>query len=230
MVNIYCFSRSFLKNERIPVLLGSVLFFLMISKIAFGQTETVYTDPAWDAGQKNTIIICAGGTVTVHIANSTEKHTYQIIKYPGAIPVEDKVSIGGLVSFTPLTLPSTGEFLYRVQDADDAIPNPTFKVVVVADPVAPVLKKSPDIAKVNAGQDVSASLKTPGSGGISCTDQFEYRTETGTTWSKWAVYKPGNTISTAGRTGIEIKAERGCSGNGCAANDNTYSWTIISKP
>ncbi len=102
-------------------------------------------------------------------------------------------------------------------------------VEVVNQPVSPtLLVKTPDVASFCQGAyaNVSATFN-PGSGGVGCTDQYQYRTDGGA----WTVYVPGTDISTVGVTSlIEIQVRRnGCAPDlGCTGTEwaTIVSWAI----
>ena len=102
-------------------------------------------------------------------------------------------------------------------------------VNVVEQPVGPTLAlKTPDVISFCEGAypNVSATF-TAGSGGVGCTDEFQYRIDGGA----WVVYTSGALISTAGATSlIEIQGRRnGCTPSlGCTGTDWTTlaSWAI----
>ena len=61
-------------------------------------------------------------------------------------------------------------------------------------PVGPTLNaKTPNLATVCDGQTVSATF-TAGSGGVSCSDVYQYRFDSGT----WNSYIPGTNLNTTG--------------------------------
>ena len=85
------------------------------------------------------------------------------------------------------------------------------------------LAKTPNQAAVCQGAPVSASL-TAGSGGNG-TDETQYRTETGVSWSSWASYSSGSTIATAGLSGVEVRTRR--LADYCSSSSyTTVSWTL----
>ncbi len=99
-------------------------------------------------------------------------------------------------------------------------------VTVVAQPVGPTLDvKTPNVASVCSGTDVSATF-IAGSGGVGCTDAFEYRFDGGS----WSAYTPGTNLNTIGHTLVEIQGQRnGCSPNaGCSGTPwvTLASWIV----
>ncbi|MDD2345773.1 MAG: hypothetical protein PHY85_06480, partial [Bacteroidales bacterium] len=97
---------------------------------------------------------------------------------------------------------------------------------------SPTMTKIPNLAGVCQGTDVSASIATAGSGGSGCSDNYEYRTNTGS-WNSWQTYVPGTTIPTGGVQNIEVRAWRGLCDIGGLCGDSTinvYSWIIQSQP
>ncbi len=101
----------------------------------------------------------------------------------------------------------------------------------ISQPVAPALNaKTPDLAAVCTGQQVSATI-FPGTGGVGCTDSYEYRFDGA---GGWNAYNPGNNISTAGHTLVEIQGQRtGClAGTGCTGTAPVLlaSWTVNPQP
>jgi gliding motility-associated-like protein len=95
-------------------------------------------------------------------------------------------------------------------------------------PIAPILAKNPNVMGVCAGTSVSATITTPGSGGVGCSDNTEYRIHNGTSWSAWLSYTPGTPITTTGLTQVEIRSWRGaCPIVGCHSTDTTtLNWTV----
>ena len=92
---------------------------------------------------------------------------------------------------------------------------------VNSQPVGPVLNiKTPDLAAVCDGQAVSATF-TAGSGGVGCSDAYQYRFDGAGAWN---AYTPGNNINTTGHTQVEIQGQRsGCqAGAGCSGNSMGY--------
>jgi hypothetical protein len=99
----------------------------------------------------------------------------------------------------------------------------TWTVTVEELAVAGTLSKTPDVTYICQGDDVSASL-TAGSGGNG-TDELEYRTKTGASWSGWTAYTTGTDISSTGKTGIEVQTRRMASY--CSNSDyTTVSWIV----
>ncbi|MEI6349171.1 MAG: gliding motility-associated C-terminal domain-containing protein [Bacteroidota bacterium] len=101
---------------------------------------------------------------------------------------------------------------------------------IASQPIAPILVKNPNIAGVCAGISVSATVVTPGSGGVGCSDNYEYRTNNSFVWSAWMPYTPLTLIPTTGLAQVEIRSWRGaCPTVGCNSTDTTLlQWTINS--
>ncbi|MFZ4520113.1 MAG: hypothetical protein ACOYNC_00330 [Bacteroidales bacterium] len=87
-------------------------------------------------------------------------------------------------------------------------------VTVNPQPVGPtLLVMTPPGPSVCDGTLVSATF-TPGSGGVGCSDEFEYRYDG---VGPWTTYAEGSPINTTGHTMVEIQGRRaGCAaGAGC---------------
>ena len=99
------------------------------------------------------------------------------------------------------------------------------KITIEPTPVSGSLSKTPNIANVCEGTDVSATL-TSGSGGNG-SDSLVYRTYNGTSWSSWINYTSGINIATTGKTSVEVQTIR--KSDYCNnASANTVSWTVES--
>lgn len=103
---------------------------------------------------------------------------------------------------------------------------------IVSQPVGPVMAKTPNVSGICEGVDVSALLTTPGSGGVGCSDIFEYRTNNGFGFSAWQSYTPGNLLGSSGLTQIEIRSYRGgCSSGTCIQSTPVvFNWTVTTVP
>jgi hypothetical protein len=103
--------------------------------------------------------------------------------------------------------------------------------VVVAQPVAGTLAKTPNSAAVCEGDNVSAAL-TAGTGGAgTVVDELDYRTDDGTGFTAWAPYTSTTNIPTTGLITIEIRTYRTSSVAGCTTSStNTVSWTVLPQP
>ena len=209
-------------------------FTLLIALIAFlavnvvGQ-EVVTSSPTWD-GSKN-IELCSGGSFTISISGTTSGHTYNLVEASKGTKgvIQSITGTGGTITFNAVSPSATTN--YSVGDATDFNPWINFSATIFSAPVAPTMDKSPNQAAVCAGTNVSATINTNGSGGVSaCSDSYEYSTDGGVTWNS---YTPGTTISTTGLTGtdiVQVQAIRDDSeGRGCAAY-NFYKWTVNPLP
>jgi hypothetical protein len=106
-------------------------------------------------------------------------------------------------------------------------PPQSVDVTVVESPVGPTLdNQTPAGPGVCAGTPVSATFLA-GSGGIDCTDQFEYSFDNSGTWT---TYTPGSQIPTTGVSLVEIRGRRaGCNELlGCTGTPwvTLASWTV----
>ncbi len=103
---------------------------------------------------------------------------------------------------------------------------------VVADPIAPTLASATPSngSSVCVGQGLSASFNA-GSQGLSCSDEYQYSTNGGTSWLS---YTPGSTINTTTAGTYIIQGRRNCSGASCDGSAETYatlaSWTVVADP
>ncbi|MCF6342366.1 MAG: hypothetical protein L3J31_06130, partial [Bacteroidales bacterium] len=206
--------------KKITFLLALMAFFAVN---VFGQ-EVVSSSPAWDGS--NQIDLCEGGSFTISITNTDATHTYNLTQADSRALLQTLPGNGGTITFNPVT-PVLGSTSYSAFDATDYSPFVNFTTNVVVQPTAPTMTKSPNQSAVCAGTDVSASIATAGSGGVtSCTDSYEYSTDGGTSWS---AYTPGTAISTTGLSGtdiVQILATRSDpDGRGCDAS-NLYKWTV----
>ncbi|MCX6307183.1 MAG: T9SS type A sorting domain-containing protein [Bacteroidetes bacterium] len=95
-------------------------------------------------------------------------------------------------------------------------------------PVSGSLAKTPDVATVFDGTDVSAVL-TPGTGGKG-TDALLYRTKTGAVWSAPLAYTSGTAIATTGKTGVNIYTWREFTYCDPGSSIVSVEWTVELKP
>ena len=98
----------------------------------------------------------------------------------------------------------------------------TVAVTVVPQPVGPtLLAMTPPGPSVCDGTLVSATF-SPGSGGVGCADEFQYRFD-GT--GVWTPYIPASNLNTTGHTLVEIQGRR----NGCTplAGCNGTDWVTL---
>jgi hypothetical protein len=96
--------------------------------------------------------------------------------------------------------------------------------------VNPTLTKTPNVASVCDGTDVSATIAVAGSGGNGCSDIYEYSTDNG---SNWFTYVPGTIIGTTNLSSVHIRAYHGnCTGGAnCAPVDtNIIFWNVVKQP
>ena len=96
----------------------------------------------------------------------------------------------------------------------------------------PTITKNPNRTSVCEEENISAILNVAGSGGVGCSDVFEYRTSDGSSWSAWAPYTLGSSIPVIGSSAVEIQAYRSnCAPGGNCNNPapNVVSWTVVSS-
>lgn len=103
-------------------------------------------------------------------------------------------------------------------------PPQSVAVTVAEAPVGPTLaNKIPPGMTVCIGTPVSATFN-PGTGGVGCSDEFEYSYDNSGTW---LAYTPGVSIPTSGHSLVEIRGRRaGCSSiMGC----NETPWIVLAS-
>ncbi|MFZ2338487.1 MAG: DUF2341 domain-containing protein, partial [Bacteroidales bacterium] len=184
------------------------------------SSEEVYNSPS------NYIFdLCEGTTVSYSIP-SQFGHTYSWT-VTGGTPA---TYVGNPVTVT-WGAPGTGTIMLNDDNGLCDRNSPVYSVIIRPRPTAPSLNtRTPNLPEVCAGQSVSATFN-PGTGGVGCTDAFQYRYDgTGT----WATYAPGTGLSTTGHTLVEIQGRRaGCTGGpGCTESDwvSMASWIVNPQP
>jgi hypothetical protein len=140
----------------------------------------------------------------------------------------------GSSSYTPSTA-SIGTLYYYCEATIGTCTvksNVSGAIVVVAQPTGPTINAtSPNLAAVCEGADVSATFNA-GSGGVGCSDEYQYSFD----GSTWASYTAGSAISTTGQVGntVRIQGRRAncTSGAGCTGTSWTTlaSWVVNSQP
>jgi parallel beta-helix repeat protein len=214
------------------IMLPALMLLLSMNVMAQGN-ETVTSFPAYDSNQQ--VHICVGGTVTIQVENSDNGHTYRLSKTAPSpvVTLQEMTGNGGTIVFNDVDIfSSTGNIVLTVVDANDFHPFFSITVVVYPDPVAPVLSKDPNQAAVCAGTNISATVSTNGSGGVTGSDdKFQYSTDGG---NSWVTYTPGDDISTTGLSGTDIVQIRSWraddEGRGCFSGYNIYKWTVNALP
>lgn len=132
-----------------------------------------------------------------------------------------QVATGNPITVSPST--TTTYYARNFQSGNYSSGCAQITINVEPTPVSGSLTKNPNVTSLCQGYSVSAAL-TPGSGGNG-VDQLEYRTHNGTTWSSWAAYTSGSSISTNGLTAIEVQTRRTASTCSSAAYI-TVSWVV----
>ena len=126
-----------------------------------------------------------------------------------------------------------GVYILSVQSEQDGCLGPiqSVEVTVIAGPVGPTLATmTPPDPSICEGQEVMATFN-PGSGGIGCSDEFEYSYDND---GNWLPYTGGTLIPTTGHTQVEIRGRRaGCDATlGCGDTpwEILASWTVTAAP
>ncbi len=189
---------------------------------------SVFTLSAWAQNQNPTQTVCLG----------EQPYYVDLSPISGAV-YNWSVTIGGTiisgVGTQMITVNWTvvgGPYTLSVYTSANGCDGPvqSVAVTVVAEPIGPTLDaKMPIDASVCAGTNVSATF-LPGSGGVDCTDVFEYRFDGGT----WISYTPGADLSTTAHTLVDIRGQRGaCTANaGCDGTPwvTLASWAVTPIP
>ena len=126
------------------------------------------------------------------------------------------------------TVTESGTYYFRAVSSDGCWgPEGSAEVNLTPLPEAGTLSKTPNAANVCENDNVAATL-TAGAGGNG-TDDLQYRTLTGSTWSEWTAYISGANISTAALAGVEIRTRR--TADFCEHSAyNTVSWIVEPTP
>ncbi len=184
------------------------------------STETEYNSPS------NYIFdLCEGTTVSYSIPSQAGHiYTWTIT---GGNPAS---YVGNPVTVT-WGAPGTGTIMLNDHNGLCDRNSPVYSVIIRPRPTAPTLNtKTPNLAEVCTGQSVSATFY-PGTGGVGCTDAYQYRFD-GT--GAWQPYSPATVLSTTGHTLVEIQGRRaGCTGGpGCTESDwvSLASWIVNPQP
>ncbi len=167
-------------------------------------SQPYYIDPSLIPGATYEWSVSGGGTITAGDDTPSITIDWTIAGGPYAVSV------------------------YTSADGCDGTPQ-SVDVTIVQQPIGPTLNiKTPNLASVCDGADVSATF-IAGSGGVGCSDVFEYRFDGGI----WTTYTPGTNLSTTGHTSVEIQGQRsGCTLDaGCTGTPwvTLASWIVNSN-
>jgi hypothetical protein len=176
----------------------------------------------WGQNQNTTQMVCMGNQeyhVDAH-PNPTATYTWSLTG-GGTI-----TSGNGTNTINVNWTTAGGPYLLSVFTTVNGCAGPpqTLEVTVVEAPVGPSLAgKIPPGMSVCDGTPVSATFN-PGTGGIGCTDEFEYSYDNSGTW---VAYTPGASLPTTGHTLVEIRGRRaGCNASlGC----NETPWEVLAS-
>jgi hypothetical protein len=189
-------------------------------------TVTVVADPAITT-QPVGGTICTGGSITLSMAASggTPSLTYQWYRNGSSISGATNTSYAATTAGTYYCIASASG-----SGCGTAQTN-TVTVTVVADPVAQTVTGTPvSGTDICLGGQVSATF-SGGSGGTgTVTDNYQYSTNGG---SSWSTYTPGNNLTSVstGTNEVQIRTWRTASGSGCGTSGyNTAQWTVVADP
>ena len=132
-------------------------------------------------------------------------------------------------SYTVTNLTNTTKYRVVVQNGVCPSANSVeTTIMVVAQPTAPAIAKSPSDATVCANQPLTVSV-TAGTGGTgTVADEYRYSTDNGSTWSNWLTTVPSFTAVVG--TNL-IESRRTSSVTGCnTSTSNQVSWTVVAQP
>ena len=194
---------------------------------------TVIPDPVAPVIAKNPAdgIVCAGATLTITIATAgsggtgTNTDEYRHSTNNGVAWSAWSTSIPNFTAVTGTNLVES-----RRSSTGSGCNSNVNQVswTVVADPVAPVIAKDPNVVTVCSGTTLTITVTTPGSGGTGTnTDQYRHSTDNGTNWSAWGTTLP----SFAAVVGTNlVESRRLSTGLHCVSNVNQLSWTVVPQP
>ena len=186
-----------------------------ISTVCLGATGLVYSLPNNPASQP------VGGTTEY---NWTQPAGWTNMTGDGTRQIT--------VDATGTTGSKTLSVEWRYTTAPNCPSAPVTRTITVnAQPVGPTLNtKTPSLTTVCAGQSVRATFNA-GTGGVGCTDNFQYRFDGAGAWS---AYTPGTDLSTTGHTLVEIQGRRANCTAGAGCTGTAYvllaSWNVNLQP
>lgn len=180
--------------------------------------------------------ICLGGTVSASFSGGsggtgTITDNYQYSTDGG----------GSWSSYTPgssVTSVSTGSNRVQVRtwrtasgSGCDASGYSTSQWTVQPDPSPQSVTGSPvSGTDICIGGSVSASFSGGSGGAGTITNNYQYSTDGGSSWSS---YTPGNSVTSVstGSNRVQVRTWRTATGNGCDASSyNTALWTVVADP
>jgi hypothetical protein len=199
---------------------------------ATSYSWTVVADPSAPTNTPTPSVstVCVGASLSISAGSSsggTGTCSYEYAIDPGT------GTFGSWGATNSVTASGTGTYRMKSRmncngNGCDISPESTITTwTVVADPTAPTATMSPTDASVCAGQTLTLTSPTSGTGGTG-TCSFEYRYNTGGGFSAWGSTIPSFTAVTGTNT-IEIRTN--CNGNSCDASPaSSYSWTVAADP
>ncbi len=145
--------------------------------------------------------------------NSTLTATYNVANVAAFIPNIDVKVVGAInePEYNPLYEPQI-----------DTIFTDVFSINTCTASTAPAIVRSPDLAVVCPGENLTI-VATPGSGGSgTCVDEYNYSTDNGITWSVWSTTIP----AFAGVVGTNaVQSRRACDGS-CLSDTSIVYWNV----
>jgi len=190
-----------------------MLFLAVMTLSVSAQTSQTATQSACIGNQIYKVDPIVGATFVWNISGGIPAD-YQLNGTGNTISVDWNTAgiyVLSVYSYSVISCPSTTQ---------------SVTVTVVGQPLGPTINaKAPNLASVCEGTNVSASF-IAGSGGVGCSDVFEYRFDGGS----WTAYTSGTNLSTTGHTSVDIQGQRaGCTADaGCTGTPwvTLASWTV----
>jgi hypothetical protein len=175
--------------------------------------------------------VCISPQPYLVTASSIPGATYIWSITPGASGTEWQITGTGNSIIIDWLLP--GVYTVEVYTSANGCNGPpqSVQVTVYPQPVGPtLLAQTPPGPSVCEGTQVSATFN-PGSGGVGCSDEFQYSYDG---LGVWVIYTPGNPIITTGHTLVEIQGRRTCPSTALGCNGTNWvtlaTWNITPLP
>lgn len=197
---------------RLKKLRRAIQLFALLVTIPLGLNAQITITPDLPA-------ICVNSSVTLNYVGGWGGLSFWIT--PGGTP-----AFSTSQTFS-VTYNSAGPKLITVFALDDSPPTIDIEVInVAAQPTSPTLNTQVPAGSPCEGELVSATFN-PGSGGIDCTDEFQFSTRVGASWFGPFPYTAGQQLPTGGLDEIIIEGRR--SGCNPLAGCNASMWTTLAQ-